>query len=968
MDRGDASGVTARTAIALTVAGSDSGGGAGVQADLRTFAALGVHGASAITALTAQNTEGVRAIHYAPPGIVAAQIEAVLSDFAVAAIKIGMLGTAEIVGAVAEKLLSCARGEGVRPFIVYDPVMIASSGDPLSGAGFAAAIKTKLLPLVDCLTPNLAEAAALIGAPVAGSEAEMARQGVALLALGPRAVLMKGGHLAGEEAVDLLIARDRTLRIRRRENRLSQSAWDRMRAVERDRRACGARPAPDRGRPGGEGVRGPGDRGGARVAVRRGSGALGAPAHRAKGSRLGVGFPDAVRSAQADAEGRRHLTQGDMYPFSTLFARPLLRARPRFANLGDMDASSDNRTPESAAPQLTPMMAQYLDIKAANPDCLLFYRMGDFYELFFGDAEIASRALGIVLTKRGKHEGEDIRMCGVPVERADDYLNRLIALGHRVAVCEQLEDPAEAKKRGAKSVVKRDVVRLVTPGTITEERLLEPGRARLLVAVQRIRANEGRWTYGLAALDLSTGAFALTEADEAGLAAEIARLEPSEVVASQAVADEPLFSRLISEIRAPLTPLAREVGDAAAAGRLVREFYGVDTLDGFGAFTRAEIAAAALALAYVKRTQLEARPALSPPTRRARGTSLEIDPATRANLELTRTSGGAREGSLLATIDLTATPAGARLLAERLASPLTDPEAINARLLSLDCLLEAASLREALRRALAGAPDFVRALARLGLDRAGPRDLAAIRDGVVAAKTLARILSAAGDLPPELLDACARLGAECGALESDLQSTLAKELPLLKRDGGFVRPGASQALDEARRLRDESRRVIAELQASYAEQAGAKALRIKHNNFLGYYIETPQAQGETLLKAPLNATFIHRQTMAGAMRFTTNALIDLQSRIASSADSALTLELEAFERLRRACLDRRRAFARFRRGAGRSRRRRRARRTRGEARLEPTAGRRFARVCDRGRAPSGGRGGAEGSGRAVRRQ
>ena len=452
-----------------------------------------------------------------------------------------------------------------------------------------------------------------------------------------------------------------------------------------------------------------------------------------------------------------------------------------------MDASSDSPNSDAASARLTPMMAQYFEIKAANPGCLLFYRMGDFYELFFDDAEIASRALGIVLTKRGKHEGEDIRMCGVPIERADDYLNRLIALGHRVAVCEQLEDPAAAKKRGAKSVVRRDVVRLVTPGTITEERLLEPGRARLLAAVQKVRSSEGRQTYGLAALDLSTGAIALSETDEPGLAAEIARLEPSEVVASQAVYDEPSFSQIVGAMRVPATPLARDGGDVAAAERRVCEFYGVETLDGFGAFTRAEIAAAALALAYVKRTQFEARPALSAPTRRARGASLEIDPATRANLELTRTLSGARDGSLLATIDLTVTPAGARLLAERLASPLTDPEAINRRLDSLEFLVEAAPMRDALRRALAHAPDFLRALARLSLDRGGPRDLAAIRDGLAAAATLASILEAAQDLPSELLSAYARLRAGCAELERDLEATLADDLPLLKRDGGFVR-------------------------------------------------------------------------------------------------------------------------------------------------------------------------------------
>jgi DNA mismatch repair protein MutS len=572
-----------------------------------------------------------------------------------------------------------------------------------------------------------------------------------------------------------------------------------------------------------------------------------------------------------------------------------------------MDASTTSPIPEppsleAGSARLTPMMAQYFEIKAANRDCLLFYRMGDFYELFFDDAEVASRALGIVLTKRGKHDGEDIRMCGVPIERADDYLNRLIALGHRVAVCEQLEDPAEAKRRGAKSVVKRDVVRLVTPGTITEERLLEPGRARLLVAVQRVRASDGRSSYGLAALDLSTGAFALSEADETGLAAEIARLEPSEIVASQGVFDEPAFGRLVADLSVPATPLAREAGDGSAAERRVCEFYGVETLDGFGAFSRAEIAAAALALAYVKRTQFEARPALSPPTRRARGSSLEIDPATRANLELTRTLSGAREGSLLAAIDLTVTPAGARLMAERLASPLTDPAAIDERLDAVEFLIEAAPTRDALRRELAGAPDFLRSLSRLSLDRAGPRDLAAVRDGLAAAGALARILASAGELPPELMRAYVALRTECGALKAELQATLADDLPLVKRDGGFVRAGALPPLDEARSLRDESRRVIADMQAAYARETGVRQLRIRHNNVLGYYIEAPQAQGEALLKPPLNATFIHRQTMAGALRFATNALIELEAKIASAADRALKLELDAFERLREASL------------------------------------------------------------------
>src|SRR5450432_594940 len=333
-----------------------------------------------------------------------------------------------------------------------------------------------------------------------------------------------------------------------------------------------------------------------------------------------------------------------------------------------------------AVARVTPMMEQYLEIKAAHPGLLLFYRMGDFYELFFEDAEIASKALGIMLTKRGKHQGIDIPMCGVPVERSDEYLHKLIAAGHRVAVCEQMEDPAEAKKRGAKSVVRRDVVRLVTPGTITEDRLLEPGRANILVAVQRVRAGEARAWFGFAAVDISTGAFSLSETDETGLGVEIARIEPSEILAPQTLFDDPGIARVFAESRAAVTPIGRDMSDSALAERRLCEFYGVETLDGFGAFTRAETGAAAIALAYVARTQIDARPALSPPSRRIRGASLEIDASTRANLELTRTLSGERAGSLLAAIDLTATSAGARQLAERLASPLTRQGEINQRL------------------------------------------------------------------------------------------------------------------------------------------------------------------------------------------------------------------------------------------------------------------------------------------------
>ncbi len=547
--------------------------------------------------------------------------------------------------------------------------------------------------------------------------------------------------------------------------------------------------------------------------------------------------------------------------------------------------------------RVTPMMAQYIEIKAANPDSLLFYRMGDFYELFFEDAEIASRCLGIVLTRRGKHAGQYIPMCGVPVERADDYLQRLIAAGHRVAVCEQTEDPAEAKKRGAKSVVRRDVVRLVTPGTITEEALLEPARANILLALARRRVSDEAFCYGLAALDISTGRFLVSETDEAGLSTEIARIEPREIILPDAVHEDPRLEALWRDARAAVTPVAREGLDPASAERRIRDYFGVATLDAFGSFGRAEIAATGLALFYIERTQLGARPPLSAPARAGASAALAIDAATRANLELTRTLSGERAGSLLAAIDRTVTPAGGRLLAERLAGPLTDPAAIAARQDAVALLVGEGDLREGLRQGLKSAPDLARALTRLALGRGGPRDLAAVRDGLFAAFEVGASLLVWGALPPELAEAAGALARLDRALPEALAAALADDLPLLKRDGGFLRAGYDPALDELRTLQTDSRKVIAALQARYAQETGCRTLRIKHNHMLGYFVEVPQAAGEEFLRGPHKETFVHRQTMADAMRFSTVELGGLEARIASAADRALAVELKAFDDL-----------------------------------------------------------------------
>jgi DNA mismatch repair protein MutS len=549
----------------------------------------------------------------------------------------------------------------------------------------------------------------------------------------------------------------------------------------------------------------------------------------------------------------------------------------------------------AAEPKLSPMLAQYSAIKAQNPGSLLFYRMGDFYELFFEDAEIAARALGIVLTKRGKHEGRDIPMCGVPVERAEDYLNRLIAQGHRVAVCEQVEDPAEARKRGAKSVVRREVVRLVTPGTITEELLLDPVRANSLLAIAG--GGPPEQSIGLASVDISTGAFIVAEASGPSVDAEIARLDPAEIVVPEALLTLPWLAKLARETKFPVTPLGCEAGAASSAERRIKDYFGLATLDGLGALSSAEIAAAAAAIFYIERTQFSARPALSLPTRLAPGARMEIDAATRANLELARTMAGTRDGSLLGTIDKTVTAPGSRLLAERLAAPLTAPKEIECRLDTVAFFVDEPRLRRDVRACLKAAPDMTRALSRLALNRGGPRDLAALRDGVAAAHAVADLLGKTGHVPQELAQASEAAADVDPSLAARLSDALAESLPQNRRDGGFVRAGHDAVLDEFRALRDESRSVIAALQARYADLAGTKKLKLKHNLFLGYFIEVPQAQGEMLVRPPHHTMFVHRQTMADAMRFSTKELAELEVKIASAAEEALAREQTIFETL-----------------------------------------------------------------------
>jgi DNA mismatch repair protein MutS len=573
------------------------------------------------------------------------------------------------------------------------------------------------------------------------------------------------------------------------------------------------------------------------------------------------------------------------------------QVKPKMSS--SVDQSSKAKPDNTAIKPVTPMMAQYIEIKAANPGSLLFYRMGDFYELFFDDAEQASRALGITLTKRGKHLGEDIPMCGVPVVSADDYLQKLIKLDFRVSVCEQVEDPAEAKKRGHKSVVRREVKRLVTPGTLTEEKLLDPTVSNFLCALAHIKGASNDHDMALSWIDISTGSFQVVATGAARLAADLARIEPKELILADSVFHDPLLRPIFDVQKFAVTPQPSVLFESTTAEARLARFFGVKTLSGFGDFSRVEIAAASAAVAYVEKTQIGEVPSLARPVRENSSATLFIDAATRANLELTRTLSGEKQGSLLRCIDRTISGGGARLLAERLMSPLTAPNMIAARQDEIAFMLVNDLLSQDLRTAFKGTPDMPRALSRLSLNRGGPRDMGAVQKGIESARMVVDLFDNAPPPPMNIADALEKMHSIPGEVSKHLLKALDDELPLLKRDGGFVRSGYNAELDALRELRDRSRQIIAGLQADYATETDVKSLKIRHNNVLGYFIEVTALNAAALTSDEGKARFIHRQTLANCMRFTTTELAELESKIANAAGKALEIELAIFDELAR---------------------------------------------------------------------
>jgi len=558
-----------------------------------------------------------------------------------------------------------------------------------------------------------------------------------------------------------------------------------------------------------------------------------------------------------------------------------------------------SKSKSGADSAVTPMMQQFLDLKRAHQDYLLFYRMGDFYELFFDDAVTAAAALDITLTKRGKHDGNDIPMCGVPIHAAENYLSRLIKRGFKVAVCEQMEDPAEAKKRGAKSVVKRDVVRLVTPGTITEENLLDVRRHNFLAALARAQNK-----FALAWLDISTGDFCVSAIHPDNLDSELSRLQAGELILSAQLLECDDLGDGLADWQSILSLVENSSFDSTRAEQTLKEIYGVRILDGLGQFSRAELSACGALISYLAETQCGKMPKLSPPVSVGEDGAMMIDGATRRNLELTHTLSGARQGSLLHTIDRTVTGPGARLLNSRLNAPLMDHHAINRRLDLVAYFQQHEALRHKIRQLLKRCPDLERALSRLSVGRGGPRDLAAIRDGLTQAADIKNIFQDRKDMPGDALLSLPQeielilenIGSHRDVIEL-LQRALAEDLPTIIRDGNFIARGYHAALDEFRMLSSESKRLILSLEAKYREMSDVNGLKIKYNNVLGYFIEVTALHADKLMSPPLNEEFIHRQTLANVVRFNSSELARLGGKIGQAADRALALEHEIYGEL-----------------------------------------------------------------------
>ena len=563
---------------------------------------------------------------------------------------------------------------------------------------------------------------------------------------------------------------------------------------------------------------------------------------------------------------------------------------------------------QEAQEKLTPMMAQYMGIKDAHPDCLLFYRMGDFYEMFFDDAVVASKILDIALTKRGKSDGTDIPMCGVPWHSHEGYLARLIKAGHRVAICDQTETPNQAKERAkregspaSKALVNRDVVRIVTAGTLTEDHLLDSKASNYLACLIPDRGK-----FGLSWIDLSTGEFYAQSADIKNLGGALERISPNELLISETTVQNPDLFEMFMPWERAITAQPNSLFDKDNAAKRLKNLYGIESLDAFGNFDTCAISAAGTLIDYATRTQKGALPHIRPLQSIMVSHVMDIDASTRRNLELSQTMTGEKKGSLLSVIDRTLTAAGGRLLNTHINTPSTDLSVIKNRHDRIESVYNQNDIRDCLINELTKIPDIERALSRITIGRGSPRDLQSISKGLGKAEHIHGLMLAHKSSLLPYTDTIKQLTLtvnETHCLDR-LRRALSDDLPFLARDGGFIREGYAANLDEQKSLRQNSKTVMAKMQSDYASKTGVSTLKITHNNVLGYFIEVTAKHADKLMvhgndneQMAQDNPFVHRQTLANVVRFTTPELSDLESKIAKASDTALAIEMDLFDQL-----------------------------------------------------------------------
>ncbi len=540
--------------------------------------------------------------------------------------------------------------------------------------------------------------------------------------------------------------------------------------------------------------------------------------------------------------------------------------------------------------QTTPMMQQYLLLKEGYEDFILFYRMGDFYEMFFDDALKASSILGITLTKRGKTDNQDIPMCGVPYHSSESYLFKLVNTGLKVAICEQVETPEEAKKRGHKAIVRREVVRVITPGTVFEDSLLNSKSSNYLLSIAYIKER-----ISLTWIDISTREFICTNTTLDAISSDIARIAPKEILISEKLITNPSFEAILSNWRKYFTIYVDSFFDPKKNELIIKKFYGINSLDGLGELSLAQISSCGAILEYINITQKQNIPKVKYPRLITSASYMNIDYATRRNLELTYNFANSREHTVLDAIDYTITPMGARTLYSYLSAPLLDAYAINNRLEIVEYFYQNLDLTQQIREILQKIPDIERSLARISSGYGGPRDIIAIRNTLQIAGYLSDFMS---NLPQgkvvEKLAKNIEYLKSCNQICNLLISAITDEVPMLARDGGFVKDGYNQKLDELNDLSNNSKLIIASLKAKYIEITKINSLKICFNNVLGYFIEVSPQHKDKLD----NASFIHRQTIASAVRFTTIELKEVEEKIINAKALITNIELEIFEYIR----------------------------------------------------------------------